>query len=231
MHAQPAKTGFISEWTFLAPSFIVCIQRRLYYSSFCLLLFGVIELRLNPSWIHQITQVSEEERESSLFVWVFRMPQEDLIPQTMRLTRVFTLLRGAFDFFQCCAKLQDCISKLEASLALPPNSLQGLVMDDWISWPVINLGEWKGRDQADMSPLRTGLQAPNWFICPFLLIMKKGNGLVQRFYRGIWLRRSYLREAPSPGFILALQSHCSWINIQLWGFQKQFFFRAIKGQA
>lgn len=75
------KTGFISEWTFLAPSFIVCIQRGLYYSSFCLLLFGVIELRLNPSWIHQITQLSEEERESSLSVWVFRMPQEDLILQ------------------------------------------------------------------------------------------------------------------------------------------------------
>lgn len=96
VHAQPAKTGFISEWTFLAPSFIVCIRRRLYYSSFCLLLFGVIELRLNPSWIHQITQLSEEERESSLSVWVFKMPQEDLLPQTMKLPGIFTLLRGAF---------------------------------------------------------------------------------------------------------------------------------------
>lgn len=96
VHAQPAKTGFISEWTFLAPSFIVCIRRRLYYSSFCLLQFGVIELRLNPSWIHQITQLSEEERESSLSVWVFKMPQEDLLPQTMKLPGIFTLLRGAF---------------------------------------------------------------------------------------------------------------------------------------
>lgn len=103
-----------------------------------------------------------------------------------------------FGSSQCCAKLQDCISELETSLALPPNSLPGLVMDDWISWPVINLGDWKGRDQADMSPLRTGLQAPNWFICPFLLIMKKGNGLVQIFYRGIWLRRSYLKEHTHP---------------------------------
>lgn len=103
-----------------------------------------------------------------------------------------------FGLSQCCAKLQDCICELETSLALSPNSLRGLMMDDWISWPVINLGEWKGRDQADMSPLRTGLQAPNWFICPFLLIMKKGNGLVQIFYRGIWLRQSYLREPPPP---------------------------------
>lgn len=30
VHAQPAKTGFISERAFLAPSFIVCILRGLY---------------------------------------------------------------------------------------------------------------------------------------------------------------------------------------------------------
>lgn len=108
---------------------------------------------------------------------------------------LFSLVLFVFSPLLC----KDCICELETSLALLQNSLQGLMMDDWICWPVIHLSEWRGRDRADTSPLRTGLQAPNWFICPFLLIMKKGNGLVQIFYKDIWLRWTYLREnTPQP---------------------------------